>query len=104
MGQYYVAVCRDCEVVFHPTLAKLSEIEINESISAEVGRFFVEHRHHNVDLVGDEGDGEYDFEGYENTYPKPQERGLTPLAPDAIYCTGCGDEILPVCPECAHED
>lgn len=24
--------------------------------------------------------------------------------PDALYRTGCGDEILPVCPECAHKD
>ena len=35
---------------------------------------------------------------------KQQQAVEQPLAPDAIYCTGCGDEILPVCPECAHED
>jgi hypothetical protein len=82
MGQYYSAVCRDCKVVFHPTLAKLQEIEINESISAEVGRFFVEHRHHDIDLVGDEGDGEYDFEGYEHILTPPLVRGLTSRAVD----------------------
>lgn len=32
------------------------------------------------------------------------ESRLTKRVPDALYCTGCGDEILPVCPECAHED
>lgn len=24
--------------------------------------------------------------------------------PDAVYCTGCGDEIIPLCPECSGEE
>lgn len=29
---------------------------------------------------------------------------LTQRAPDAVYCTGCGDEIIPLCPECSGEE
>jgi hypothetical protein len=28
----------------------------------------------------------------------------TQRVPDAIYCTGCGDEIIPLCPECSGEE
>lgn len=24
--------------------------------------------------------------------------------PDAVYCTGCGDELIPLCPECSGEE
>jgi hypothetical protein len=30
--------------------------------------------------------------------------GLTQRVPDAVYCTGCGDEIIPLCPECSGEE
>ncbi len=29
---------------------------------------------------------------------------LTKRVPDAIYCTGCGDEIIPLCHECSGEE
>lgn len=32
------------------------------------------------------------------------QRLLTQRVPDAIYCTGCGDEIIPLCPECSGEE
>lgn len=32
------------------------------------------------------------------------ESGLTQRVPDAVYCTGCGDEIIPLCPECSGEE
>lgn len=28
----------------------------------------------------------------------------TKRVPDAYYCTGCGDEIIPLCPECSGEE
>ena len=24
--------------------------------------------------------------------------------PEAVYCTGCGDEIIPLCPDCSGND
>lgn len=29
---------------------------------------------------------------------------LTQRFPDAIYCADCGDEIIPLCPECSGEE
>lgn len=28
----------------------------------------------------------------------------TQRVPDAVYCTGCGDELIPLCPECSGEE
>ena len=33
-----------------------------------------------------------------------ERRQLTQRVPDAIYCTGCGDEIIPLCPECSGKE
>jgi hypothetical protein len=56
MGQFYQAVCHDCQVSWTSSSLQIEEILENTKAIAELGGFFVEHRHHRVDLVGDAGD------------------------------------------------
>jgi hypothetical protein len=57
MGEYYEIVCHDCKVSWSPRFKKLWEIERNVKQLAEFGLFLVAHRHHRVDVIGDDGDG-----------------------------------------------
>ena len=63
MSECYSAICHDCKVSFMPRFAKKEEIEANQSILADLGHFFLFHRHHRIDLIGDSGDdGDCDWD------------------------------------------
>lgn len=56
MAVYYQIVCHRCRTRYSPTLSKLREMQINESVAAEIGRFVLEHQHgqwDTIELIGD---------------------------------------------------
>ena len=52
MGVYYQIVCHRCMKRYKPSLLKMREMQLNERVAAEVGRFFLEHQH---EVTGDGG-------------------------------------------------
>jgi len=54
MGTHYRISCHTCKQIYAPSFLKLREIQLNENVSAELGRFVCMHPNCDIELWGDE--------------------------------------------------